>query len=84
MSVMEKSLEADNTTDTDQEKHVSEAAAQDDIENDDSQYLSGIRLGVLLVGLCLAIFLMGLVRLPATLLILQLLTVLRITPSSPQ
>jgi hypothetical protein len=64
MAAFEKSVEAGNTTDTtsiDQEKNVPSTppvAVVD--EEDETQYMHGIKLALVLLGLCLAVFLVGL------------------------
>lgn len=63
MSDIEKSFEA-SSTDNETTVHDTSIStgAEHGGEKNDEIYLSGVRLWLLLLGLCLAIFLMGLVR----------------------
>jgi len=65
MSFVEKSMETGNTTDStsiDQEKNAPIPAPVTDLDaEDESQYMHGIKLALVLLGLCLAVFLVGLV-----------------------
>jgi hypothetical protein len=65
MSAAEKEIEAEvSSTDNhsvDPEKNITLQPGQQDDEQDTAQYLSGLRLGLIILGLCLAVLLVGLV-----------------------
>lgn len=65
MSSLEKSTDAlshDNTSIAgDLEQNKPEPAVEEPAE-DDSQYITGVKLGLVMLGLCMAVLLVGLVR----------------------
>lgn len=68
MPSTEKSMEAhshDNTSlEGDLEQNKPKPAAEEVVE-DDSQYMTGFKLALMMMGLCMAVLLVGLVRFPA-------------------
>jgi hypothetical protein len=67
----------------DPEKNIPEAAIGGEVE-DDSEYLTGLALGLVIMGLCLAVLLVGLVKIPGNIICdLWLLIMDRTILSSP-
>jgi hypothetical protein len=67
MSATEKEIETEvSSTDNrsvDPEKNATLEPRQQNDDEDTSQHLSGLRLGLIILGLCLAVLLVGLVSL---------------------
>lgn len=65
MSISEKTVEADSrdTTSLDEEKNIPPLKAEETEEetDDNGEYLSGLKLGLVMLGLCMSVFLVGLV-----------------------